>query len=371
MEGGSPGAAAWVAVALVSLSTLVGAWLARRHARRVTIWLAIASALMLITALVDVLPDAWREAVEKGVPLWVMGVAIGLGFMVVTYFTRNEHAQVSNGLTRRHAPGLHRRVTEMASAALFGGVGTAAALTVHRAIEGATLALSASTVVVVVLIVHSASEGLAIVALLDMAGQRLAPLLVVACVSPVVGMVIGTFSPMPSRIVPILLAVATGILLRTAVLGVKLAALRHEARRVPRAHVLTAAGIAATVALGISALQWIPGQPPGAEKQAVLGRVLVRPRASPSPVPSDAPLPLRNRRHLRVAFASGALSLAQVFARTDRLTRRTRVAWLLNAHPGYDQDFLADLLHSVGVGDRNLVGDLDERQRAGLLAELS
>ncbi|GAA1017922.1 hypothetical protein GCM10009556_068000 [Acrocarpospora pleiomorpha] len=361
---------AWVAVALVSLSTLGGAWMARRHSRRVTVWLAIASALMLVTALIDLLPDAWRESVEKGVPLWAMGVSIAVGFVVVTYFTRKEHAQVS-GPGARHAPGLHRRVREWAGAALFGGLGTAAALTVHRAIEGATLALSASAVVVIALVVHSASEGLAMVALLDMAGQRLAPLLAVACVSPVVGMVIGTLSPVPGQVVPILLAVATGILLRTAILGVRLAASRHEDRRVPRRHVLTAAGVAATVALAISALQWIPGQPNLAEKQ-VLGRVMARPRTVPTPLrPSPTPFPLRDRRQLRAAFASGALSLAQVFARTDRLTLRTRVAWLLDGHPGYHHDHIADLLHVNGITPDHTVGDLNERQRARLLAKLS
>ncbi|MEO3856564.1 hypothetical protein [Acrocarpospora sp. B8E8] len=373
MEAGSSGGAAWVAVALVSLSTLGGAWMARRHARRVTVWLAIASALMLVTALIDLLPDAWRESVEKGVPLWAMGVSISVGFVVVTYFTRKEHAQVS-GPGARHAPGLHRRVREWAGAALFGGLGTAAALTVHRAIEGATLALSASAVVVIALVVHSASEGLAMVALLDMAGQPLAPLLAVACVSPVVGMVIGTVSPLPGQVVPILLGVATGILLRTAVLGVRLAASRHEDRRVPRRHVLTAAGVAATVALAISAVQWLPGQPNLSDKQ-VLGRVIARPRTVPSPFPSPAPtptlFPLRDRRHLRAAFASGALTLAQVFARTDRLTLRTRVAWLLDGHPGYDHDHIADLLHSNDIKPDHTVGDLNGRQRASLLAKLS
>ncbi|GIH27152.1 hypothetical protein Aph01nite_54620 [Acrocarpospora phusangensis] len=367
MEGGSPGAAAWLAVSLVSLSTLVGAWLARRHARRVTVWLAVSSALMLVTAVVDLLPDAWHEAVEKGVPLWGMGLAIGLGFLVVTYFTRKEHVHTSDPPAGRHAPGLHRRIKEMAAAALFGGVGTAAALTVHRVIEGATLALSASAVVVIALVIHSAGEGLAIVALLDMAGQRLTPLLLVACASPLVGMAIGMVSPMPSRAVPILLGVATGILSRTALLGLKLAASRHEDGRVPRRHVLTAATVAATVALSISAVQWIPGHAPGAERPTVLGRVVARPRPNPAPTPPS----FRDKRQLRGAFVSGALSLAQLFARTDRLTRRIRVAWLLRGHPRYDQGDIADLLFFAGIGPDHTIGDLDDRQRAELLAELS
>jgi zinc transporter ZupT len=177
-QGRSPGAGAWIAVALVSVSTLAGAWLARRNSGRMTVWLAIASALMMVIALTDLLPDAWQDAVEDGVPLWALGLAIATGFLVITYFTRKGCAcpsEVGTQAPRRHAPGRHRRIKEAVSAAMFGGMGTAAALTLHRAIEGATLALTGSVVVVLALMVHSASEGLALAALLDMAKQRLAP----------------------------------------------------------------------------------------------------------------------------------------------------------------------------------------------------
>ena len=40
---------------------------------RPAVWLAIASAMMLVTALVDLLPDAMADAVEAGVPIWVLG----------------------------------------------------------------------------------------------------------------------------------------------------------------------------------------------------------------------------------------------------------------------------------------------------------
>jgi zinc transporter ZupT len=189
-RGEPPGGGAWIAVILVSASTLAGAWLARRESKRLAVWLAVASAVMMIIALTDLLPDAWQDAVETGVPLWVIGTAAAFGFLVITYFTRKGCACPSDSGRRPaglHAPGRHRRLREAVSAALFGGMGTAAALTTHRAIEGATLALTASAVVIVALMVHSASEGLALAALLDMAGQRLAPWLVVACVSPAAG----------------------------------------------------------------------------------------------------------------------------------------------------------------------------------------
>jgi hypothetical protein len=169
LEGGrAPGRDAWIAVVLVSASSLAGAWLARRNSGRIVVWLAMASATMLVIALTDLLPDAWQEAVKTGVPLWVIGLAAAVGFVVITYFTCKGCGCESEAGKKggRHAPGRHR-VKDAVDAALFGGMGTAAALTTHRAIEGATLALAASGVVVLALMVHSASEGLALTALLD------------------------------------------------------------------------------------------------------------------------------------------------------------------------------------------------------------
>ncbi|MEO3856902.1 hypothetical protein [Acrocarpospora sp. B8E8] len=229
--------AVWLAVILITLSTLAGAWLARRKSRQVTALLAIASALMLVTALIDMLPDAWQGANENGVPVWALGLAILFGFLVITYFTRkgcghdHESSKPAGG---EHAPGLHRRVKEVLSAAVFGGMGTAAALSVHRAVEGATLALTASAIVVIALMVHSTSEGLALTALLDMAKQRLTPWLTVSCVSPAVGVLIATISPIPPQVEPILIGVVAGVLLRTAVVGMKLAVSRQQDGRLPR-----------------------------------------------------------------------------------------------------------------------------------------
>lgn len=248
LEGEPTAGGAWAAVLLVSASTLAGAWLARRNSAKVTVWLAIASSMMLVTALADLLPDAWSDAVESGVPLWGVGLAVVFGFLVITYFTRKGCVcpAINRPHIARHAPGRHRRVREAVGAALFGGMGTAAALTTHRAIEGATLALTASVVVVLALMVHSASEGLALAALLGLAKQRLAPWLVVSCASPAVGVVIAKVSPLPGKAVPILLGMVTGVLLRTAIVGLKLAAGSQENGRLSRRHVAVAAAISVT-----------------------------------------------------------------------------------------------------------------------------
>jgi hypothetical protein len=245
-HGQGPGYGAWIAVGLVSVSSLAGAWLARRNSKRVVVWLAIASATMLVIAMTDLLPDAWREASETGVPWWALGIAATVGFLVITYFTRKGCGceADSDKAAGRHAPGRHRRLKQAVDAALFSGMGTAAALTTHRAIEGATLALTASAVVVMALMVHSASEGLALAALLDMAKQRLAPWLVVACAAPAIGVLAATIHPLPGKVVPLLLSMISGVLTRTAIVGLKLAASKQAGGRLSRRQV-TIAGVGA------------------------------------------------------------------------------------------------------------------------------
>jgi zinc transporter ZupT len=404
-EGQPPGSGAWVAVALVSVSTLAGAWLARRNSRRLVVWLAIASATMLVIALTDLLPDAWREAIETGLPLWAIGVAVATGFLVITYFTRKGCGHDHGSERRpagRHTPGRHRRLQEAVGAALFGGMGTAAALTTHRAIEGATLAFSASIVVVLALMVHSASEGLALAALLEMAKQRLAPWLVVSCVSPAIGVLFATVSPLPGRVVPVLLGMISGILLRTALVGIKLAASKQENGRLSRRHVAVATITAVTVGALLtmahagdgSAGQTGQGRvgtrhgtgSAGAAAQAGLSPGLVtgpgpvgsdRPGAPPSPPPAtsrkrhpsaaDGAQARRERRKLLAAVKSGRTSLAQVFQRDDATAEQLRVTKLLHALPRSDSAEVTALMAAGRIGEKRRLGDLNEQQRRTLL----
>ncbi|GAA1018244.1 hypothetical protein GCM10009556_071160 [Acrocarpospora pleiomorpha] len=351
---------------MITLSTLAGAWLARRKSRQVTALLAIASALMLVTALIDMLPDAWQGAAENSVPLWALGLAILFGFLVITYFTRkgcghdHESSKPAGG---EHRPGLHRRVKEVLSAAVFGGMGTAAALSVHRAVEGATLALTASAIVVIALMVHSTSEGLALTALLDMAKQRLTPWLTVSCVSPAVGVLIATVSPIPPQVEPILIGVVAGVLLRTAIVGMKLAASRQKDGRLPRRHMVSAIALAGTMAVLIAAMHWMPEDD---QSQASLGQAMAR-LPAPAPSPSATPSPL-DRKQLRAALTEGRISLSEVFARTDKLTKKTYIGWLLRGLYG---DGVEDLLKAEGIEPTRTVGDLTKRQRASLVETVS
>ncbi|WP_283133288.1 hypothetical protein [Rhizohabitans arisaemae] len=240
---------AWSATLLICLSTLAGAWLARRDSARVATWLAIASAIMLTVAVADLLPHAWMDAVEAGVPIWLVAIAAVTGFLVLSYFTRDGCGDENPGGRRvgEHAPGRHRRLRKVLGAALFGGAGTAIALTAHRAIEGATVALSLSVVMTIALVIHSAGEGLALTALLTVAKQRVSPWLATACLSPAVGALVATVAPIPAGAVPILLGVVGGVLLRTAMVGIKLAAHGERGGRLSRSQLAIAVVVAVTV----------------------------------------------------------------------------------------------------------------------------
>ncbi|GAA0396816.1 hypothetical protein GCM10009530_55500 [Microbispora corallina] len=385
---------AWAAVLLICCATLAGAWLARRYSARVTVWLAVASAMMLVTALVDLLPDALDDAAEAGVPTWALGVAACTGFLVVAYFTRkgcacpDEHERPRGP---QHAPGRHRRLRRAVDAALFGGMGTAAALTLHRAVEGATLALTASVVVVLALAVHSASEGLALAALLDLADQRLAPWLAASCAGPVIGVLTATFRPLPAQVVPILLSVVMGVLLRTAIVGIRLAAGGQRSGRLSRRQIVLAVTAAAGAGLLIASAHRLeqghegtptaesrafgsPYQPEqtgvsltgadetteGSPARALIGRAdeqaaPASPRLGGAVAHTDRPASLMAERSI----------LAELLARSDASVRRTPVGRALHALPGYGRGRVATLLSEAGIGAERPLGTLtgDERRR--------
>ncbi|GAA4757886.1 vitamin K epoxide reductase family protein [Actinomycetospora chibensis] len=249
VEGGAFGA-----VALISAATVFGAWLANRYSGRMGLWLSLASAMMLVSALTDIVPDVWHDSEEAGTPLWMPALALVAGFVVVAWFTRggcghghdDEPASQEHG---DHGPptGRHRPVGADTSAAL-GGVGAAAALTVHRVIEGATLALTPSVPVIAALLVHSASEGLALAALFKQARQSMVPWLVIAVLGPVAGVIMASVSPLPETIVPILLALVAGVLLRTAMVGIGMARDKRRSGELRNWHI--GAAVAAAIALG-------------------------------------------------------------------------------------------------------------------------
>ena len=249
---------AFGAVALISVATVLGAWLASRYSTRMALWLSLASAMMLASALTDIIPDVWHDSEEAGTPLWIPAVALVVGFAVVAWFTRGgcghghdgeqgPDASVHDDPDHGPSTGRHRP-SDTARPAALGGVGAAAALTVHRVIEGATLALTPSVPVIAALLVHSASEGLALAALFKQARQSMAPWLAIAVLGPVVGVVVASVRPLPESLVPVLLALVAGVLLRTAMVGIGVAREKRRTGELRNWHV--AAAVAAAAAVG-------------------------------------------------------------------------------------------------------------------------
>lgn len=241
--------AALGALAVVTAATLLGAWTASRWASKLGLWLSLASAMMMVGALTDILPHVWHEAEEVGTPWWAPGLAVAGGFAVITLFTRSGHGHDHGEASPADPPtGRHRPTDATSRAAGVGVLGAATALTIHRVIEGATLALSPSAAVIGALLVHSASEGLALAALFAQTRRSPMPWLTLAVAGPAVGIVVASVGPLPEVAVPVLLAVVAGVLLRTALVGLGMAAAQRRAGELAGSQIAVA--VVAAVALG-------------------------------------------------------------------------------------------------------------------------
>ena len=175
---------------LVAAATVAGAWLACRRPGHREIWFAAAAGALLIIAGFHLLPDAWAGA--RAAPIWPGLVPVA----AIGAFTAAGLAARAGCSCREH--------TEQAS-----GAGTAAALAVHRFLEGSTIALAGSAAVAVALAAHAFGEGLATGALLG--GQprrRVAGWLALMCLSPVIGAAATDTFPVPAAAEPVLLALA-------------------------------------------------------------------------------------------------------------------------------------------------------------------
>ena len=173
---------------LMAAATVAGAWLARRGRGSREIWFAAAAGALLIIAGLHLLPDAWSAA--RSARVWPGLVPV----TAVAAFTAAHLASRLGCACQEHE--------QQAS-----GVGAAAALALHRFLEGAAIALAGSVAVAVALAAHAFGEGLAAGALLR---RRVAAGLAVMCVSPVRGAAAaGVF---PAAAEPVLVAGAAGIL---------------------------------------------------------------------------------------------------------------------------------------------------------------
>ena len=214
---------------MIGLATLAGAWLARRHAARRELCFGMAAGALLVISGMHLLPDAWSAARHAGIPVWAVPAVAAAAFAAAGVAVR-------------------RGCTCQADREAAGGAGTAAALAVHRLLEGATLALAGSAAVAVALIVHALAEGLAAGTLLTSASRRRrAVWLTAMCASPLAGAALAGTWPVPQGAQPLMLAVAAGVLAQAA--RVSLAAAFHQARLVrfafssPAAATLIAAAV--------------------------------------------------------------------------------------------------------------------------------
>ena len=182
---------------LIAAATVAGAWVAFRRPGHQQIWFAAAAGALLIIAGLHLLPDAWAGASAARIwPPLVPIAAIG--------------AFTAAGLAARAGCGC-RKHTEHAS-----GAGAAAALTIHRFLEGSAVALAGSAAVAVALAVHAFGEGLATGALLGAQPRRVAGWLAAMSVSPLIGALVAGAFPIPAAAEPVLLAVAAGVLAQAA-----------------------------------------------------------------------------------------------------------------------------------------------------------
>jgi ZIP family zinc transporter len=186
-------------VALIAAATLAGAWLGRRFARLRTISLACAAVALIAVVAADLVPDIWHDLRETGLPWWIAVAGLAAGLAVTDVAVRR-------GCTCR-------RGVEVPA----GGRATAVALGVHRALEGAALAIAGSAAVIAALVAHAGSEGFALTALLR--GERkarAAVLLGITCVSPAAGAAVLALVHLPESVAPALTSVVAGVLLRAA-----------------------------------------------------------------------------------------------------------------------------------------------------------
>jgi hypothetical protein len=178
-----------------------------------------------------VLPDAWSQARAAGIWPWAVPAAAIAAFLLA-------------GVAARGGCACQRDTRYV------GGAG-AAALAVHRFLEGSALAVVGSATVVAALAVHAMGEGVAVGALLlAQPRRRAATWLAAMCVSPVAGVLVTNAFPLPTAAGPVLLALAGGVLAHAA--RVSLRAACRNLR--PGGLVFSGPAAATTVAAAITVL---------------------------------------------------------------------------------------------------------------------
>jgi zinc transporter ZupT len=212
---------------LIAAATVAGAWLARRSGHR-EIWFAAAVGALLTIAGLHLLPDAWAGA--RAARIWPLLVPIA----AIGAFTVAGVAARAGCRCREH--------TEQSS-----GAGAAAALAVHRFLEGSAVALTGSATVALALAVHAFGEGLATAALLGPQPRRMAGWLAAMSISPLIGAAVADAFSVPEAAEPVLLTLAAGVIAQAAWVSLRAAFHGLRTSRLLPSHSAAAATIAAVV----------------------------------------------------------------------------------------------------------------------------
>lgn len=98
---------------MVAVATLAGAWLAWRWDAHQQVWFGAAAGALLAIALMHLLPDAWADAQDAGLPAWLMLVAAVASFTVTLAVSRagcacQDDEKHANGAGSAAALALHR-----------------------------------------------------------------------------------------------------------------------------------------------------------------------------------------------------------------------------------------------------------------------
>jgi ZIP family zinc transporter len=183
----------------------------------------------------DLGPDVWGDVRDTGIAWWIVAVAGVAGYVGAGY------------LMKRGCP---------CEPGLAGGVGTAVALGLHRALEGSALAVAASAPLVLALVIHASSEGFALTSLLDAEKHRpraMTGWLTVACAAPAFGMVVVGSIGLPDQAKPVVTSLVAGVLVRTAWNAYQIAATRGQ-RLAARGVTIVSAGLLASALTVLSHL---------------------------------------------------------------------------------------------------------------------
>jgi hypothetical protein len=75
----------------------------------------------------------------------------------------------------------------------------------------------------------------------------------------------------------------------------------------------------------------------------------------------------KERSELLASVKAGKVSIAQLLDRTDNVAKKTKVAQIIKALPGYGPAKAAAVMEEAGIDDNRRVGGLGDQQRRKLL----